>query len=415
MNGLKGGVDLNLAEVIGTSRLKNTIELYYACLLGKYIKNRNDRLSLSGVDLSEFKDTIDCSIYYDFFRYSLENGYITDLGFDLPVLEEDGVENLSKFLFMGSFDSVKPYFYNIDGYKHYIDLNDVGGNSVNLKLFKVNIEESSVIDLTAYLHVCSLYDHKPYELYPRLSATLRSTAMGVSSLYYLSRSPITKGILKFKTYSTADENNLGYNTWYFLGKEQGLLDEEGYTLTEKLKRLDKDEYRVGNVVFLYERSSTSKSRREIKIVNCIIAVIRDIRGYDITLERVPFHHTRVARRKMFEGYSRSVQEFYKYSDFEPVTLKETYNLTSLGVDYLMSNDLNEFESYFITPVVNSKDVVMWVEQNGIEFEHAMSLADAVFWVLKDWGIEFNEELYIKTYYKNGETPAYYKNLIEDYI
>src|SRR5690606_37590717 len=143
-------------------------------------------------------------------------------------------------------------------------------------------------------------------------------------------------------------------------------------------------------------------------------IVRAVNGNNITLERVPFHHTKVSRRKSFENYSRGVQELFQYADFEPVTMKETFSLTSLGVGYLMSDGPESFETEFIAPVNTTRKVELWVEQDGFEFELLMDYADAIFWVLKDWDIEFDEDLYVKTYYPEGRTPLYYQELVDDF-
>ena len=404
---------MNLREIVNTDKLEHAVDLYYVCLLGKYLKARNVKLSLSGIDISSFSEVIDNSVYYDYFRYAVENGYISDLAIDLPVFEGEE-SDLEKYLFMQSFDEVKPFFYKQLDNKYYIDMHDVGGSYTNVRLFRESIEESAIIDLTSYFHVCSLFNNETYELHPKFSNTLRDAPLGVSSLFYIANSPLCKSILKFQTYGNRDLNSLKYNTWYFLGLEKGLLKDDGFSTTEKFEKLQGKEYQVGNVVFLYERLSTAKSRKTYKLRRSLIAIVREVNEKTIILEKVPTKHTRLERIKKHEDYSAGVQELYRHDDFEVVTLRESFSLTSMGVGYLMSDSLSDFEEFFITSIPNEGQFEMWVEQEGFEFQCLLTTKDAVFWVLKDWGIDFDEKLYIETYYKDGQIPLYYDQLVDDF-
>lgn len=404
---------MNLVELIGTNQVDNSVELYYICLLGKYVKSHNGFLSLHGVDLSKLEDTLECSTYYDFIRYSIENGFIVDFPLDLTVYDEEE-STLHKMFFMKDFSKEKPYFYQATSDKLYINMRDTGGNYINLSMFSESIEESAVIDLTAYLQVNYYYTKDYFELYPTVSNTLRGSSLGVSSLFYLSNSKITKGILKFEVMSSAERVSLTYSSWYLLGKEQGLLSDEGYSVLDKLERMEERGYKVGSIVQLNERGSTSKSRKDSKLKTSTLAIIREMRGTDVILERVPTIHTRLSKKKSFSSKSMSVQALYSHAYFEINTFRETYNLTSLGIDYYMSDDLDEFERVFLTHLPKDNKIELWVEQSGFEFKALMSVVDAVFWIFKDWGIDFDEELYIKANYKDREIPLFYKDLVSDF-
>lgn len=404
---------MNLKEAVGTDRLENSVDLYYVCMMGKYLKARGVKLSLQDVDVSSFSDTVSVSVYYDFFKYAVENGYITDLDLDLPVFDGDE-SDLESFIFLESFDDVKPYFYKQYDDKYYIDLYDLGGNYTNIRLFKESIEESALINLTSYFHVCSLFDGKTYELHPKLSSTVRQSPTGVASLFYIANSSISSGILKFKTFGNRDLNSLKYNSWYFLGMEKGLLLEDGFSITEKREKLKDVEYQVGNVVFLYERESTTMSRTPYKLKSSLIAVIREVTDTEVVLEKVPTNQTRLERIKKHEEYSQGVQELFRHDDFEVTTFRESFSLTSLGIDYLMSDSLKEFEELFITSIPRRSKLEMWVEQEGFEVQQVMSLVDAVFWVLKDWDILFDEDLYIQTYFADNQIPLFYQSVLDEY-
>ncbi|PHE64256.1 hypothetical protein COF68_05280 [Bacillus toyonensis] len=400
---------MNLKDLIGVDKLDNTIEFYYICLLGKYLKSKGKTLSLKDIDIDSFKDTIQHSKFYTFFIYAMENGFVVDTELNLPVFDTDE-HKLDRNLFLGSFVESQPYFNKVEGNKLYINLSDTNTNN---KLFTSNVHESAVIDMTAYLHIECLMTGKLFELYPTIYNVVRSKPDGITSLYYLSNSTLAGHILKFPCY-THELNTLSFNCWYFLGKEQGLLSDEGYTIPQKRERLRTQKYEVGNVVFLYERDTTDVSSTEDKIRGCNIAIIRGISDDSITLEKVTVNKTRIQKDREFERQPIDMQELWYNTELEVRRPSEKFNLTTIGIDYVMSNNPYFYEEHFITPVYGANEIELHVEQNGIEFTYLMEYVDAIFWILKDWDIPFNEELYINSYYKQGNTPVYYQDLLDGF-
>lgn len=398
--------------MIGTNEILNTAELYYICLLGKYLKEQNITLSLEDADLSEFSGAYKNSIYYTYFSYATENGYVTNLDLELEVLTDEIIEELSETFFFESYNNVEPYFYEIIDENYYIDMHDVGGNYKNIHLFKENIEESAVIDLTAYFHVKNLLDGYHRRLFPKLSNTVRISSSGVSALYLLATSEITAGTVEFEVYSNEDKNSLKYNAWYFLGREMGMLTDEGFTVTQKREFMKSypNDYVVGNAVYLYERESTSKSGRK-KLKNCIIAIIREITEDTITLEKVFVRTTKLERQKKYDNFSSAVQDLYRHDTFTANTHLETFHLTTIGIEFLMSDDQYYFENYFIVPLSMANTMEMWVEEDGFEVKRVLSIPDATFWILKDWGIDFDESAFIKAYYLGDDFPLYYSSTL----
>ncbi|MGX5378402.1 hypothetical protein ACWCKO_00285 [Bacillus thuringiensis serovar darmstadiensis] len=403
---------MRLEDVLGVDKLENSVEFFYVCLVGKYLKHKGHNLSLENVDVSAFKDTIQHSRYYTYFLYAVENGYVNDVAIDLPPFEEDEHE-LYGDLYLNSLAEVQPYFYKIEGEQNeklYINLSDT---NVNNQLFLSSQHESVVIEMTAFLHVEGYLNGKRYELYPSIYNVTRDKPQGIVALYYLMMSPLTRQIIKFPL-ETRYLNSVSYNCWYFLGKEQGLLSTEGYTIPQKQACLQNDKYKVGNVVYFYERNTTDKSSKERKVMHCCIAIVRGNTPTSIRLEKVVVNQTRVQKDREFEKQPKDMQELWQHTDLEVRRPSEEFNLTSIGVEYVMSNDPLYYEKYFITPVYDSNEIELYVEQSGIEFTYLMSQIDAVYWVLKDWDIPFDEELYVNTYYKQGNIPLYEKDLLDGF-
>jgi hypothetical protein len=105
----------------------------------------------------------------------------------------------------------------------------------------------------------------------------------------------------------------------------------------------------------------------------------------------------------FDNQTIAVKKMYcgklPYTDFNMTKVNES--LSDLGIEYMMQNELA-----FIVPLDQCDDSVETLVTNGtIESKVILSQNDFIYYLLKDYGVEFNHERFVDKYFK-GTVPFY---------
>ena len=427
---------VHISQFYSCSKIEQASELYYACELGKYLfYNYEQSLSLDGVLIS---DNLRKSPIWEYFRLVATKNWVVDFGVSdsdflvsiihPTMLNMDVVTNV-----LLTTDSVK--FNATDYTKRLNDLdyacsepellqvsfsmqNDdawlwelKGANgkfyNINNQTFGHNLAYQRFVSLVAMVAVQRLKTGHPTYLGVSFNQSLLLSNFTVSSyLTILSEDcNCLEGwchILYSEDILSSSLLQVGYAAWYQKGKDIGMLD-RWYTNKEKIEYLKKLDIQKGDIVMYYKRPRSSRLNSVKSIGTCHVARVEYITSTDIGLAL--FNTTKLYHQAKtdFDNQTIAVKKMYcgklPYTEFNMTTVNEP--LAELGVGYMMHNELA-----FIIPLDQCDDQVETLVWNGcLESKVILSQNDFIYWLLKDYNVEFNEARFVDKYFKD-EVPFY---------
>lgn len=421
-------------SLYSTSKVSLGSELFYICELGKYLNQNGHQLSLLGVSLvPELRN----SRFWEYLRLAVDRGWLTDVdvpNVDLAVslgnpirldnvlnvlITENKVEydkaDFERRLNDEIYNQSEPKLLQV-AFKSKDDKKwcwTLVGNSpederVNMN-FKSKFPSQALVSLVAYVAV-QRYLHNTPEVFNLefTDAIANNTQLSCADLYLLMNdTTATDGWLEFdlRVFKPL-ELQLGYEAWWYKGYDNtGLLHKDAYLPNEKYEHAKALGISVGSVVALYKRNIGSIGNHIKSIENYHFAVVESCTARTITLHIINSKLTKFGGRQRFNNMSMAVKQMYSFDKnvFSRLnSTKTTYSWVDLGVEYVMSD-----EEYFITPLQDGDTIELDVTNGVREDRVLLGEVDAVFWLLKDYEVEFDEEHYIKQYYAPNMTPAYY--------
>lgn len=196
---------------------------------------------------------------------------------------------------------------------------------------------------------------------------------------------------------------------------------KGYFKDELIERSAKREHvselgiKKGSIVFLYKRNyfTNGTARAETRDKNPLVesvqlARVKNITDSGMTFETYALKETLEQNYWDFSQLSEEVQDLYVgFTDYVRNSFRtgsESIMWDSLGVQYVMNNDSIYSEHYFITRLESIHPVEVMTLDSNFNFESlSLSVQDAVFYLLLEYGVKFNETLFIEMYnLKNAE-------------
>ena len=416
---------VHISQFYPCSRVTSAIELYYISELGKYLKyNYGEQLSLDGVLI----DDVEKSKFFDYFRMACDEGWLTNTSFSSYILEINAQQPLRE-----SQDTV----LNALMVEHEVNPNDddfikrrndvewsyrnpikkqVSFASKTDKLWlwgldaengkssyhnKINIAshqaDMALVSLVAMVAVERLMTGAPETLILSFSQEHCNTNMALSLFNALEElSSCFCGWVRSHYNDFVNEdtrNNLSYQAWYVIGKEKGMLS-KWYSQEEKFKYIKKLDIQVGDVVCLYERKKAQKNNLVKSIANCQMAIVRGIDKSGLTLDIIntvkPYYQGKID----FENNTIAVKTLYGSNlPYKRINIStQTKSWIDCGVEYMMQNEI-----FFVTPI-DGDDYQVRTIAKGLTVD--MSAQDLVYYILKDYDVEFNEAHFLDKYFKN---------------
>lgn len=214
--------------------------------------------------------------------------------------------------------------------------------------------------------------------------------------------------------SLSNMSVLGFKAWVNSLVERGYLTQEGFTIEEKKSYLDKNNkyFRVGSVVNILERKRKMTTYRFSSILNCHLAVIRSISDRFINVEIIPQKFTRAQYEYDFLEAPEHAKLLYEDGTL-PIqpTRRESFSYFELGIEGCTKDDTNMVHEYKILNRLNDKgegDVTQYVfGKDGNSFKKSMSFNEAVWYILKEHKITFDEDLFKEVYLTKDEISELY--------
>lgn len=271
-----------------------------------------------------------------------------------------------------------------------------------LELVGYNTRDQMLMHLAARVFVDTVFNYR--EKRP-LKIKMDGFAIKTSYVYIglLTASRTNKTLRRFIQWD-ADWSQVGvdleYEILYNLVYRSGNFKLWGaYDKLEELKRLGLG---VGAVGVKYKRSRISDGVPQGKIDSASLIVIREIHEGDGEVGRdhpwVLYNSYSLAKTKeeiMIDYLDIPEDKRHLYMDmldFKVNGLKSKDNLTNLGVGYLFYD-----EDSIIEKIDSLDSVTKTVTINGVSDQVSMSEVDAIYWLLKEYKVVFDDELFREMY------------------
>ena len=410
---------IHISQFYSCSEVSLAVELQYIVELGKYLWSNDCCLSVDGVD---FNAILRRSKYWDYFRVAIDLGWIIDcseedyeitatnpvdysVSFKNTFLVEDEVKYDAKDSKLRGEDleyayrtPVKRQVVFADKTQQFwswkIDTNYI----VNNITMNSSGSETTWVSMVAYVAVHRLLFGYPQNFLVELSFSVTKVPMLLSNyLLLMEESDVCKGWCFYTfTENVSEEtvNYLGYVAWYAKGVEQGEL-RHWYSPKEKQKHFKELDLRVGDVVYLYERRRGQKLDYVKEIAGFHVAIIDEISPKGIRFIVVNNKKTKEQGKVDYNNFSMATKQMYDYRNpFESANIFiRSIDWTDIGIEYYM------YDEYFFITKCNNDDM----RENYVGSEKWSRLLlklpaiELTYWILKDFGISFNEERFVDMY------------------
>lgn len=428
---------VHISEFYPCSKITLACELYYVCELGKYLRLKYDRsLSLDGI---LFGEGLEKSALWDYFRLAVDQGWLEQVGMDKSKIEVTIQQPL-----VGDLKSVCNVLYGLEEvpfdmqtYKRrHSDLayayreperlqvsfesrsadcwlwsmegeNGKGYNINSKSLFR-DLARQCWLSLVAFVAVERCITGEPEKLGIRFSQSV--VMNNITAISYIDLLSEYTECLSGWCYYTKDESifpmdalQLGYVSWYMRGMDYGMLS-RWYTAKEKRAYMAKLGIGEGDIVAFYAREKAQKNNYIKTVASYHTAKIMKIKERSIVLQLINTTKTKAQGEEDFANKTMAVKAMYlDKSYYEKLNSRvEEFDLNDCGVEYMMYG-----EWYFILPLTECNDsrVMRVGDDSGRRDLLVLPQNDLVYWILKEYGVEFNEDHFLETLFPNSE-PAY---------
>lgn len=433
---------IHISQFYPCSEVNLACELYYICELGKYSYLKyGQMLSLDGVILD--KSLKKCPYIWQYFRFAVKSAWVCNVGRlgegffpnkDYPIIYDD--DNVANYFIVGDVvpydreDSERRKADNIYNFSTPLKtratigiVNDevwefsIGGFcsddfTSNNKLFNGRHGDQAWVSMAAMVAVERQFKKSPSIFNVKIDNRCTMSMTALSYLFLLADSTLCfKDWLNIEINGVGepDQLQLGYISWYIVGRDRGMCDRE-YSGVEKFNYLKKLNIRPGDIVLYYERNKGHRLDCIKEIKCCHFAKILSVTSMEVALELINTTSPYFNGKKTFENHSTSSKALYMgvypYETFN--TTKITRQMSDVGVEYMLYKELG-----VIVPLGEASDVKSIYVTDGKKVDILkVPQNDFVYWMLKDYNYEFNEDRFIqnvlggvvplRTRYLNGE-------------
>lgn len=174
-----------------------------------------------------------------------------------------------------------------------------------------------------------------------------------------------------------------------------------WSIKDKFKQMESEGIVKGSICILYERKGVAKTNVVGKITNASVVRIDDIKGNCIYTTVIPVYRTKEEVESDFnEIPSESQSLFEDMLEFKINEYQRVVDIYGLGIsNYLYDEDT------FIATIDEYGTTNKLVTVDGKRGILELSQAEAIYWLLKQYGISFDEKLY-KLMYRKGKEFVY---------
>ena len=184
-----------------------------------------------------------------------------------------------------------------------------------------------------------------------------------------------------------------------------------YTATEKKKFIEEAGMKEGAILVLYTRGRLSQYRSWGDIISANVVKYKGIINDRVVLEKICVTRTKEEIYEQLLNLPEDKRYLCQDVYLEDAKCYEAnIPIYNLGIEEHLCCKPGEggLEPYILSKIDRTTETTLYTRVNGKLGDYTMKELDAVFWLLKQNHIEFDEELYINMYYKHGNRPLWEK-------
>lgn len=162
---------------------------------------------------------------------------------------------------------------------------------------------------------------------------------------------------------------------------------------DKLAQMEKEGICVGGIYILYERKGVAKTNVVGKITNACVVRLDKVLNESLYMTVIPVYRTKEEVELDFNEIPPEHQKsFVDLLDFNLNYREISHGIHNLGIStYLYDED------YFIAPIDGFGTVTKLITVDGKRANIELSQADAIYYLLKQYGVDFDDSLYKRMY------------------
>ena len=407
----------SVSQIYPCSRVELGSELFYLCELGKYLQSRGHVLSLDGV---VFNPILTRSKYWNYLQVAHTNGWVVDM----PKMFKESpspvtLSEVKNILFVEEsvpwdeadfkkrrddveYNTYTPtrkqvvFSQKTEQVWEFSKATSSADNTTNLQSLKDDLVSQSWVSLVAYVAINRLLTGVPkaFSLVIPLDYVMVSLSFADMTLLLEE----TDALNGWCFADVGSDTRFSYEGWWFKQYDRGYLSRY-YTPKEKQAEFKKLGFYEGDVVFLYTRDKCQVLNRVKLVTSCNYAIIKEVNTMGIVFDVFYTRNTKFGESLKFESFPDDLKKLYfttSYMDCRHSTHAVPWE--NLGIEYLLFD-----EEYFISSI-DKNDVleIQDVSSNLEEVTLTLDCINAIYWLLKDHEVAFNEEVFKKKYFKSSK-------------
>lgn len=385
---------LKCEEIIGKREFESYSEFYLALCIAAEMFRRGDKLDMSSMKV-EKELLSDKELSY--FKYLKAVGAIYINGVNLEKVDTDGV---AYYLDMNDLTELKDvlvesredcYYWSpsivtekyIGGPRAFTILSNIGNN---------------LMHIIAHLVVCMYFGEREKK---KIVVHFEGIP-AKNTYYYVNLYSCAQSLEWFRDLVEIDVDWEGANVdiqySIFCNNGQVARRYKRWSVSEKREIMEKYGIVEGSIVTLWSRSGMCQSNIMGKINSVIVARIDEIGNDFVAVTTIPLNKTK--EESILDYYSIEEDKRYLFSDLlnsKPALASRILSLYDVGVyNYFFD------EGQFLCPLDTGEKVTKIITVDGKQAPVEMKEVDALYWLLCQYSIEFDRELYRKMYNKGKE-------------
>lgn len=384
------------SDIFERNYFKSYSEFYLALAMGNVLMNKGEQLDMSGMLIDA--DSIPSDMI-NYFKKLMSTGAIT-IGTESSV--SANITDSNSDVDTSYFNEI-PLTYEEDGtlnwsFEYARDNYGVYASQF-LEFMKLG---STLIHLTAY-HLIDVMQGKTSKklIFHFDSYKAKSTFIYVN-IYSILQTVgwLSKYIdldVDFGDFSV----DLDYSIFCNNGKVAG--HHNIYSVEEKKKHMASLGMTEGSILALWERTGMCENNEYGRISKVSIIMLREVGDSFIGITRIALNKTKEeVREEYYDIPEHSRYLFVDLLDKKPHQESTELDICGIGVD-----DYFYDEAAYVTLLDNSSKVSKLITVDGKQAVTEMKEVDAIYWLLCQYDIDFNKELY-KDMYMGGEDALWDK-------
>ena len=373
-------------------------EFYLALCIASELGRRGTYLDLSTMRIE--KDILP-ELQLTYFKYLVGKGYIK-IGDSEPTdVSADGVH---LYLDMSFIENVKDLFIEReDRFVWEYDECNVIYNRIMMPLVRNNLMNISALG-NSLLHLVAVYlmgihfgDIPKKPLHIELSYYLKK-----SSFIYVNILSCIKTLDWFKDLVYVDVDfsefkDVDMDYAIFFNNSKAAKRYKKWSINEKRDIMKRLGINVGSILVLWKRKGMCDTNPAGRLVSSIIVRIDEIGRDFIGVRVIPISKTKEEVKIDFESIPK--EKRYLFTDMLEYRLherNETISLYEVGIEGYF------FEEYQILTKIDKREItVKRITVDGKESDVSMNNVEAIYWLLCEYGVDFDRELY-RNMYNDGK-------------